>query len=849
MANLDVAQKCPRKAFLNGVPSGVKKNAQLRKIMKEVLLSVLPNTPDGVIEQKISDLFQTATSMLPFEAESERKRLVFLVKRYLAFEAAQNSMKILVQDATVKVKFAGKNETVSIHRLIDRGNGQVEAIKYSYKAPETSPRSRKNLPNSSVKLLLLQLAGEELTKSMKLSGITVFGSIYSMKSSLDRAGVFDPDFDSETGSNIASYHFDGMEKADMEKKFATIVPSEKVEAHDARDCRNCIYNDLCHVEFKKRKLSAVEDKVIRPIDQITLTKSQRELVDFDDGICRVEACAGTGKTTVVTLRTLRQLEDGMDPKHILMITFTDKAANEMRERLAAYQKGAALNSVNFHADEVDIQTFNSWGNNILAANYQKLGFTEQPQLIDDVVKKDVIVELLDKHRGLPLDYRNPFMSTINAKGCVMTMVQMIDAMKASHVTTPAEVQEVVGGPFSPHLPELLDMYNEYNSMLVQMNLIDYEDQLRLILQLEKHGVFKALPYEHIIVDEFQDSNPNQIDLISRMVKQAPNFKSLVVVGDSMQAIYGFRNASPENLVNFNTTFPNVIDIQLDDNFRSHQPIITMANRILVRESAIQKAIIAHRKENGIDPALREIDSAPKEIDLYVRQCAKLIRDGEKPSSIAVLCRTKGELVKMQEAMSAAGLPTMLRVPEIMGDAPYVKAVIALAAFFNNNDDMLDLAFFAKSLGQDPYDTKLLEKSKQQLVDNMALKTTEPEKIQYFFDLCDDAAEDYVAADFLEELKKKSFKTLRGLLSYCVKYRDYGTKESHATSHEEAEAISLITVHSAKGLEWKTVLLSLRRFRTDAEERRVLYVAVTRAKERLLITYTDKQEVLLNLLSE
>lgn len=849
MANLATAEKCPRKAFLDEIPAGMKKHGQLRGIMKEVILSTLPQTPKSVVEQKVTDLFDSkGTAMLPFEAESERNRMITLINRYYRWEQQQPSMKILAQDEAVKVVFAGKTHTVSVHRLIDRGHGQLEAVSYAYKAPETSVRSRVNNPKDSVKLLLLQLAGEALAKKMNLTGVTVFGCIYYMKSSVDKATDLSPDFESIISSNIGAYHFDPIEVRDMEAKYKDVEPSVKEEAHNARDCKNCLHDDLCHVEFCKRKLSKVEDKVLKPIDKIRMTSSQRQLVDFSSGICRTDAVAGSGKTTVITLRTLRLLEDGVDPNRILMITFTDKAANEMRERLAAYQKGKTLSGVNFGVDKVTIETFNSWGNNILTQHFDKLGFTKQPQLIDDVQKKDIILDLLDHHRNLPLDYRNPFMMTINVKGCVLALAQILDALKASHAETEQDVKEVVGPKFDPCLAELLNIYKEYNAQLVQRNLIDYEDQLRLILQLEQYGVFKTLPYEHIVVDEFQDSNPNQIDLISRIVKQAPHFKSLVVVGDNMQAIYGFRNASPENLVNFDKLFPGVVDIQLEDNFRSQQPIISMANRILEKESAMKKAIIAHRQETGLNPVLRKVEKADDEIELYVKQCQKLIRDGNEPASIAVLCRTKGELVKIQEAMSAAGVPTMLRVPEIVGDAPYVKAIIALAAFFKDPDNMLDLALFAKSLGQDPYNTALLEQSKQKLLDGLAQKTTEPEKIAYFFDLCQDAAEDYVAADFLEELRDKQFDTFFGLISYCVKYRDYGTKEPHPTKNEEANAVSLITIHSAKGLEWPTVLLSLRKFRYDAEEKRILYVAVTRAKEKLLITYTDKQELLTQLLN-
>lgn len=850
MANLKTAKECPRKAFLSEVPNGLKKASQLRSIMKEVLISVVPGTTAAAIDKMVKAEFETkASTMFPFEAESEQRRMAFLIRRYVIWEEQQKNSKILAQDEKVKVKFAGQEHVVSVHRLVDRGNHQIEAIRYSYKAPESSYRSTKNPMNRNVNLLLLQLAANELLKKLKITNAVVYGATYSMKSTLDTAIAFTQDFEFTIGTNILSHNFSTGEIASLEQEYATIVPSATVGNCTPSTCRYCLYTDLCNIEFKKRKLIQVEDKEEKPLDTFYLTPSQMKLVDFDNGICRVNAVAGSGKTTVITLRTIRLLEDGTDPKKILMMTFTDKAKIEMKDRLHSYSIGKIFSQAGINVDDIRVETFNSWGQSLLDEFYKDLGFTEKPILIDDVAKKDIILDLLDQYRKFPLDYRNPFMNNINAKGCVTAMVQMIDAMKSSHASSPDEAIQVVGNKFELCKNELYNFYVLYNQKLVDTNSIDYEDQLRLILQLEKNGVFANLPYEHVIIDEFQDSNPNQIELISRIVACDKNIQSLVVVGDEMQAIYGFRNATPQNLVYFDQMFKGVVDINLEDNFRSQNPIIHMANGILERESQLKRVIIARRKETGIDPVIKEFDCADDETELFVNQAKKLIAKGHLPSSIAVLCRTKGELIKIQEAMSAAGLPTMLRVPEIMSDAPYVKAVIALASFFSDPNDILTLALYAKSLGQDPFDQVALTASADALTQALATKTTEAEKIAFFFDLCKDANEDYVGHDFLEELKSKSFKYFRALTSYCTKYKSYDIKEPHPTSREEAEAVTLITVHSAKGLEWPTVLLSIKKFRNDEEERRLLYVAVTRAKERLLITHTKKQEILTDLLRD
>ena len=839
---------CPRKSFLHEVPSGVKKASQLAKLTVDICMNIDPKTPTATLRKTVHEAFEATTTMLPFEKEKEEARTLYLIERYFNWEKS-HSGKVLARDENVKINFAGKEHSVHVHLLVERA-GAIEAISFKNKAPQWSINSRKYPISQNPDLLLLQLAGEELLK-----GITpkkaepVFGCFYFLKHANDKGNNLALTYDQPLGCNIYSYNFSVPDRRGIEKDYATVVPSA-VQTCDKTECANCVFNDLCHLEFAKRKQMDMPEIEIPSINSFHLTNPQYDLVTFDDGVCRVNAVAGSGKTTVITLRTLRLLEEGANPEKILMMTFTEKAKAEMKNRLKAYAKGSTFGPEALGVDKIEVETFNSWGQKILDENYSKLGFSEKPQLIDDVVKKDILLELLDKYRNFPLDYRNPFMSTHTNEGCVMGMVKIVDMLKANHVASVSDVADIVNSGFGATMNELFEFYKEYNEQLIAKNLIDYEDQLLLILKLEKYGVFDTMEYEHMVIDEFQDSNPNQIDLVAKIMRHDPDMRSLVVVGDDMQAIYGFRNATPENLITFNTMFPEVRDINLEDNFRSTNPIIHIANNILEKESAIKKAIIAHKTETGFKPCVVNIKKDEDEIELFVKQAKKFIDVDHKPaSSIAVLCRTKSELVKIQEAMAAEGIPTVMKVPEIMGDEPYVKAIIALALFFKDSNSQIDLALYAKSLGQDPFDKDLLQKSADILVNAMTSKATEPEKIQFFFDLCADAREDYVADNFLEELEGRNFRTLHDLVTYCAKYKKYETKEMFSTAKEDVDAVTLITIHSAKGLEWENVFLSLKRFRCDEEERRLFYVAVTRAKEKLLMTYTDKQLALIDLIRE
>jgi len=157
--------------------------------------------------------------------------------------------------------------------------------------------------------------------------------------------------------------------------------------------------------------------------------------------------------------------------------------------------------------------------------------------------------------------------------------------------------------------------------------------------------------------------------------------------------------------------------------------------------------------------------------------------------------------------------------------------------------------YRKSLGGDPFDADALKKDAEELGKKYDELGSEAERIALFTGMIQDACEDYIAKAFAEDIMTKGFHTAGEIFRYCVKYKEYKIKETKSTAHEDADAVNLITVHSAKGLEWPVVLLSLKKFKpANEEEHRLLYVAVTRAKEKLLITYNKKQQTLVALVS-
>ena len=845
-----MVRNCPRELYLqSALPCGQTKAALLRHALKHVVSRIDPAiTSDRNLEQMLSQEFDALPSgaMLPFEMEEEQTRMAFVLERWLAYERPGKG-NVVSRDYSSTMAFAGEQIPVSGQLLVDRGRA-LESIRVKYKEPEYNMRGRSaaTRPDHSAELLKLQRAGEAeaLRLGYDLAAKPVYGAIYYLKSRGDTSKVYADAFEACLGANIISWHFKSSDAAVVEQE--TLKPDPACTC-DPKNCYDCRYNDICNLTFEKRQTMEQPPIEVKTINEITLTDAQAALVSLDSGECRVNAVAGSGKTTVIVLRVYALVEAGEKPEHILMLTFSEKAREEMRVRLQAFANGNIFKYARVDVSGVQIETFNSWGQKVLDKYYKVLGFTATPSLVDDITKKDIIIDLLTTHRDLPLDYRNPFMATKAADGAVIKLGKWLDSLKAAHAEKVSDVTKVLGASLDPYAATILAVYQEYNNRLTAINAIDYEDQLRLLLKLSDSGVFEKMPYEHIVIDEFQDSNPNQIGIILELKRKNKGIKSLVVVGDELQAIYGFRNATPDNLVDFANHFPGMVDIDLTANFRSQAPIIQLANQIIAKTARLGKAIEAHKKNSNVQPAVLCMEDKDAEVQLYAKQVRKLIRNGTKPSSIAVLCRTRAELARMQAEMVKLGIPTLLKVPEIIGDAPYVKAVIALASFLVDNDDMASLALYAKSLGQDIYDQNALEASKNALVNTFAGMKNEADKITAFFDLTKDAEEDYVCKAFMSKLRSMEFKTLAQYLNYCVKYRTYKVRDTQSTVREETDCVTLITVHSAKGLEWDTVLLSLRTFPIDDESKRLFYVGITRAKERLLVTYTEKQTVLADLI--
>lgn len=319
--SLETVRECGRKAFAQESLPAITKASSLHRVMLEAI-HLIKFDPIAATKADIrtacQDAFDTkAQKMLPFEADSERSRMAFLIERWAEWEKRTADWTLLASDVTQTVSFAGKDHHVKIDILVLR-HDCIEAIRFRYSAPRMryNGRAKDTKPSENPELLLLQIAGEQAVLSLKCNpkNVPIYASFYHMKGKKDTAAQLYLEYEDTAGANVITYSFSQTERVQLSNEFSSKQADPATLSCDIRACRDCTCNDLCYAEFVPHKLEEAPDVELKKIHDINLTPSQQEFVNFDDGILRVNAVAGSGKTTVVTLRTIALIEEGGDPE-------------------------------------------------------------------------------------------------------------------------------------------------------------------------------------------------------------------------------------------------------------------------------------------------------------------------------------------------------------------------------------------------------------------------------------------------------------------------------------------------------------------------------------------------------
>lgn len=583
-----------------------------------------------------------------------------------------------------------------------------------------------------------------------------------------------------------------------------------------------------------------------------LNERQKEAVLHTDGPLLIIAGAGAGKTKTITHRIAHLIETGVQPRQILAVTFTNKAAGEMRERVHRLLKeghGAPM-----------VATFHSLGVRLLREFHEEAGLPRSFVIWDRDDSNRVIKKALER-----LDVTEPTpraaLSVISRqKGDGVSQKEY--AAKATHIRARTIAQ----------------VWETYDKALHEEGALDFDDLLARALKLlkERPDVLSKLQnrWSHITIDEYQDTNASQYE-IARLL--AGDKRNLCVVGDIDQNIYSWRGADIEHLMSFEKSFPGTKTVLLEQNYRSTRTILTAANSVIAKNVRRKEKNLFTENETGepifLYPARNEMDEAY----FIAATAAKLLEEGMPAKEIAVLYRESAQSRVIEEAFVRMGVEYRMLGTKFF-DRKEVKDVVSYLRASLNPLSRVDLS---RIIGTPPRGIGAVTLEKMLEGKEAELKGAAQLKVQAFRDTlakikhaaetlpASEAVRYCIEASGIEAMLKDGKKeedqerlgNVQELVNVATKYDDLPSPQGLEQLFEEAAlqseqdglaqeraAVSLMTVHASKGLEFDAVFItgleqglfpSQREGggdRDEEEERRLFYVAVTRARKRVFLSY-------------
>ena len=593
-----------------------------------------------------------------------------------------------------------------------------------------------------------------------------------------------------------------------------------------------------------------------------LNDKQKEAVMHIDGPCLVLAGAGSGKTKVLTERIVNLINNGVSPFNILAITFTNKAAREMRERV--------YNSIEEEANKIFIGTFHSLGLKIVRENASVIGYSNNVTILD---RDDVNTLIKRFMKELNLDTEHyPVKSILNKI-----------SFAKNEGLSPEEFDKFAKAPLDM---AACKVYKMYESALKRSNSVDFDDLLILPLRIFKKDKSVLEKYQehfkYILVDEYQDTNMVQYDMCKLL---ASKYRNLFVVGDMDQSIYSFRFANYMNVINFEKDNKDAKVIVLDENYRSTNNILNAANDVIKNNKERKEKNLWSSKGDGDKIKYIRCDNEQEEASTVVRLTKELLDKGEKPSEIAVLYRTNGQSRVFEEAFLKENIPFKIVGSYFFYNRKEIKDLISyMHLIYNNNDDaslervinvprrgigsktierlrreasisdksMFEVVSSGKELGFKNLIIDLTNESKNTdlvgLVDVILDKTGIRKELEEKNDL-----ESEIRLENLNEFKSIALAFQEKGIFSLEEFLENISLVSDKNEYKEVDdGINLMTLHSAKGLEFNDVFLvgmeegifpHNRSFESESEleeERRLCYVGITRAKEHLWLMNAKKR---------
>jgi DNA helicase-2/ATP-dependent DNA helicase PcrA len=607
-----------------------------------------------------------------------------------------------------------------------------------------------------------------------------------------------------------------------------------------------------------------------------LNGQQLAAVTAPPGPQLIIAGAGSGKTRTLTYRVAFLLENGIDPRNILLLTFTNKAARQMLDRVA--------NLLPIDASGIWGGTFHSVGNRILRRHGSALGFNSGFTIMDREDQKDLINTVIASAGIDPKEIRFP-------KGDVLAEIFSFV------VNTETPLEELLAEKFPYFLPlfdKIKDVHDRYEKKKKSTNSVDFDDLLeKTLTMLQKHeniASFYQRQFQFILIDEYQDTNKIQADLIDLLARQHRN---VMVVGDDAQSIYSWRGANFQNILAFPKRYPEAQVFKIELNYRSVPEVLHVANAaIAANVDQFQKNLQPVRESNLVKPAVVALNNGSEQAQFIAQRILELRDEDVDLNEIAVLYRAHYHALELQLELSRRGIPYQITSGIRFFEQAHIKDVVSFLRLVANPRDEVAFKRMVKLLPgignrsaenlwnawEKSFDERgeisswsecllpmsVSAKSKKHwtqlahTLDEIAPGRQPNPPSEMITSIVEAIYDDYAKVNFTNyELRKedltqlaafaRQFKDLNEFLSQLALISNVDA-EAAPNQNADREAVNLSTVHQAKGLEFHTVFViwltdgmfpssrSMDERKDLEEERRLFYVAITRAKDELYLSY-------------
>ena len=619
-----------------------------------------------------------------------------------------------------------------------------------------------------------------------------------------------------------------------------------------------------------------------------LNDSQKQAVLYNDGPSLVIAGAGSGKTRVLTCKVAVLLKQGLAPWNIMALTFTNKAAREMKERIAGLVDPAS-------ASLLWMGTFHSVFLRILRAEASVLGYPSSFSIYDTTDSKNMIKSIV---RDLGLDEK------IYREGAVHARISSAKndlISPAAYANNPALLER----DLFTKMPRIVDIYQRYVQRCRLASAMDFDDLLynTNVLFRDHPEILKAYQsrFQFILVDEYQDTNFSQHLIVSRL---AERHHKVCVVGDDSQSIYSFRGANIDNILNFEKTYPECLLFKLEQNYRSTKNIVNLANSLIAKNKIQIPKSVFSKRETGNKISVLSAFSDMEEAYMIANKINEMHMSLYDPwSEFAVLYRTNAQSRILEDAMRKRGIPYRIYGGISFYQRKEIKDIIAYLRLVINPADeeafKRVVNFPARGIGKTTLDkiqqaatlhrTTFWEICSKPLSYNLSIHSGTENKLKQFSSLIENLmplASTLNVYEFTKKMLEESGinnallqdsseegisrqehleSLLSGMFDFCQSRLEEGNEQMLLPDYlaeislltdqdevDEGEKVNLMTVHAAKGLEFKNVFVSgledgvfpsvhnLESDRELEEERRLLYVAITRAGDHCVLSYAKSR---------